>query len=148
MLLKIKKCGFLSKAIIFASLIYTLPGWPYALNGILEPFLYFTSVNDLRLVKRVYGRCPFTLFPRNYLVDLVELGMLDLDVTLSIDGFAHMVCVLWMIGPKWLEQYGILECVLVINFLVRWQWTTISSYFGLDINIPENHTSNEEPVCP
>uniref|UniRef100_M1BMR2 Uncharacterized protein n=1 Tax=Solanum tuberosum TaxID=4113 RepID=M1BMR2_SOLTU len=49
-----------------------------------KPFSDFTPVNGLKILKKVYGRCPFTLFPRNTLVDLVELDMLDLDVTLSM----------------------------------------------------------------
>lgn len=63
----------------------------------------------------VYGRFLFTLFPRNTLVDLVELGMLYLDLTLSID-VLHTWYVFINDSTQIVRRIWDLESVWVITF--------------------------------
>lgn len=78
----------------------------------------------------VYGRFLFTLFPRNTLVDLVELGMLYLDLTLSID-VLHTWYVFINDSTQIVRRIWDLESVWVITFWVRWQLSTMSSSLGI-----------------
>ena len=50
-----------------------------------EPFIVFTLVDESVFEKRVYKNCPIMFPNRVSLVDLVELDMLDFDITLGMD---------------------------------------------------------------
>uniref|UniRef100_M1DAF1 Gag-pol polyprotein n=1 Tax=Solanum tuberosum TaxID=4113 RepID=M1DAF1_SOLTU len=54
-------------------------------NVLLEPSSMSTPIGDSVMPKRVYRKCPTSLFYRFTLIDLVELDMLDFDVILGMD---------------------------------------------------------------
>uniref|UniRef100_M1D8Y9 Gag-pol polyprotein n=1 Tax=Solanum tuberosum TaxID=4113 RepID=M1D8Y9_SOLTU len=52
---------------------------------LLEPFSFSTFVGDSVVVKRVYRRCPISLFYRVILVHFIEFDMIDFYVILGMD---------------------------------------------------------------
>lgn len=52
---------------------------------LLEPFSMFTHVGDSILAKRVYMVCSVSIYHRDTMANLVELGMVDFDMFLGMD---------------------------------------------------------------
>ncbi|WMV24599.1 hypothetical protein MTR67_017984 [Solanum verrucosum] len=73
------------------------------LEVFLEPFSVSTPVGDSVVAKRVYRRCPISLYHIVTLIDLVELDMIDFDIILGMD---------------WLHSsYAFIDCrTRVVNF--------------------------------
>ena len=68
-----------------------------------EPILVSTPVGDSIVAQKVYKKCPVTVLHRVLLADLIELDMVDFDVTL---------------GMEWLYScYTSIDCCTrVVNF--------------------------------
>ncbi|KAH0652607.1 hypothetical protein KY289_030285 [Solanum tuberosum] len=84
-----------------------------SLNVFTEHFLVSTHVGDSVVAKRVYRKCLISLSHRVTLVDLVELDMLDFDVSLGMD---------------WLQScYASIDCRTRVGEGCRFQNSTLES---------------------